>query len=102
MAIEVQLKRAYTTGKMVLGTKNAEKALLNGELKGICFSRDIEGQAKERFLHYLSLEKLPFKELNFGPKEIGEIIGVDYPVTALGIISEGKAKLIEELEKTGL
>jgi ribosomal protein L30E len=98
MSVEAQLKRAYGTGKLVLGEKNTEKDLLNGKLKGVCFSKDLNSIKKERLLYFLKVAKLPYFELLYSPKDVGELIGVDYPVNALGIEDEGKASLLQELK----
>ena len=55
MNIEEQIKRAVSTGKVVIGTKRTEEALLFGKAKYVFFVSDLEPLAKERLLYLLKL-----------------------------------------------
>ena len=93
MALEEQIKRAIATGEVVIGSKETERALLFGKAKYVFYSEDLEDVSKERFEYLLKLGKVPNKELKYTYRDLGQIIGKDYPVGALAVIVEGKAKI---------
>jgi len=93
MAIEEQIKRAATTGKVIAGAKECEKAILLGQAKFVFMSQDLDEQAKEKFLHILKVGKVPYKELAHSYLEMGEIIGKGHPAGVLAVLDEGKAKI---------
>jgi len=99
MSIELQLKRAYNTGKVLLGLKITEKKLLISEPKAVVFSKDLDSISKERLLNELNISKIPYYESELNQIELGEVLGVDFSVSTTVIIDEGKTKIIEEIQK---
>ncbi len=93
MGVEEQIKRAVSTGKVLFGSKETERAILFGEAKYVFISEDLEENTKERFEYLLKLGKVPYKELEYTYKQLGEVLGKDYPVGALAILDAGKAKI---------
>ncbi len=95
MSYEDQIKRALSTGSVLVGSKDTEKAILKGEAKYVFFSKDLEKQTKERFIYLLSLAKVPYVELDRTYKDFGSSLGRDHPIGALVVIKEGKANFSE-------
>lgn len=93
MGLNDQIKRAVTTGKVAVGGKESEKALLLGNVKYLFLSQDLEDQTKERMIYLASVAKVPCKELGYTYRELGEVLGKGHPVGVLAVIDEGKAKI---------
>lgn len=98
MTIEVELKRAFKTGKVLLGINETEKSILLGKAKGIVVSADLRKLDFLRLKHLCRIGKVPFLAVEYVPIEIGRFIGVSYPVSALSVLDQGKSKAIQEIE----
>jgi len=98
MTLDVELKRAFKTGKIEIGIKDTEKSVLFGNSKGVIFSNSINDAEILRIKHFCNLEKIPFLGVNYIPLELGTLIGLSYPVSAVSVISEGKSKVLQELK----
>jgi len=99
MTIEVELKRAFKTGKVEIGLKDSEKSVLFGHSKAIVMSSTALDNDKIRLKYFCELEKIPFVLMNHVPIELGEVMGLSYSVTSVSIIDEGKSKVLSELKQ---
>lgn len=97
MAIDVELKRAYKTGKLDIGLKVAEESLLYGKSKGLIASKTANPKDIIRLENYAKMAKVKLVFVNETPKEFGQILGLSYPVSAISILDEGKSKILQEL-----
>jgi len=94
--IEVELKRAYKTGKIEVGLKDSEKSILLGKSKAVVMSSAASDADKIRLKYLCDMENIKFILLDEIPLEFGQLIGLSYPVTAVSIINEGKSKILQE------
>jgi ribosomal protein L30E len=97
MAIDVELKRAYKTGKLDIGLKVAEESLLYGKSKGLVASRSANSRDIMRLENYAKISKVNLVFVEETPKEFGQLLGLSYPVSAVSILDEGKSKILQEL-----
>ena len=97
MTVDVELKRAFKTGKIEIGMKDTEKSVLFGTAKAVVMVSSVNSADKVRMKHICELAKIPFVLLNHIPLELGTIIGLSYPVSAVSVIDEGKSKILAEL-----
>jgi ribosomal protein L30E len=97
MTVDVELKRAFKTGKLEIGIKDAEKSVLFGDAKAIVMVASARDTDKVRLKHFCTLSKIPFVLVNHIPLELGKVIGLSYPVSAVSVIDEGKSKVLAEL-----
>lgn len=98
MAIEIELKRCFRTGKVLAGTKETEESVLLGKTKGVIISRDLPKLNFLRIKYVCDLAKVPFLSIGYTPLEIGKVVGLSYSISALSIIDEGKSKILQEIE----
>jgi len=91
MGLEEQIKRAMSTGTVVLGTKKTEKTIMLGKAKYVFYSQDLDDAVKERLVYLLELGNIKNKEMPYTYKAFGEVLGQGFPVGALAVVSEGKA-----------
>lgn len=98
MTIEVELKRAFRTGKVLAGVKETEESLLLGTAKGVIVSRDLPKLNFLRLKYLCSLAKTQFLALEHPPLEIGKIVGLSYSISALSVLDGGKSKILQEIE----
>ncbi len=97
MTIEVELKRAFKTGTIKIGLKDTEKCVLFGSSKGVVMSLNALEADKLRLKYFCELTKIPFVLVNHIPTELGKVIGLAYPVSAVSVVDEGKSKILSEL-----
>jgi len=93
MNYEEEIKRAINTGKVIVGTKRTEEAILLENPKFVFFVSDLKELDKERLMYLLKIGKIPYKELNHTYKDFGELIGKDFPVGAIAVLDAGKSKI---------
>lgn len=98
MAIEIELKRCFRTGKVLAGIKETEESILLGKTKGVIVSRDLPKLNFLRIKYVCDLAKVPFLSIEYTPLEIGKVVGLSYSISALSIIDEGKSKILQEIE----
>ncbi|PIU22224.1 MAG: hypothetical protein COT14_02340 [Candidatus Diapherotrites archaeon CG08_land_8_20_14_0_20_30_16] len=98
MTIDVEIKRCYKTGKVLVGTKDSERSVLFGESKGLVLSSSIHEADRLRLKHLCKIAKLQFVLVNHTPLEFGKVIGLAHPVSVASIISEGKSKILLEFK----
>jgi|GEM_PF-1250488 len=98
MSVDVELKRAFKTGKLEIGIKDTEKSVLFGNSKAVVMVNSAKAEDKVRLKHFCTLEKIPFVLVEHIPLELGKVIGLAYPVSAVSVIDEGKSKVLAELK----
>ncbi len=99
MTLDIELKRAYKTGKIIIGIKDSEKAILFGNAKGLIVSKSAKREELLKLEYYAKIGKIPFLEVDEIPLALGELIGLSYPVNALTVIDEGKSKILNEIKE---
>ena len=96
---EQELRTAYKTGKVLLGTKTTIKHLKLGKAKLVVISMNTEPTAKKDIEYYAKLSKIPVYEYNGTSVELGMLLGKPFPVQALAIIDTGDSNILELVEE---
>ncbi|MFQ6009647.1 MAG: 50S ribosomal protein L7Ae [Candidatus Aenigmatarchaeota archaeon] len=91
---------AKSTGKVIIGTNEATKAVERGVAKLVVIADDVD--PKEVIMHLPPLcneKKIPLAHVN-AKQELGRAAGIDVPTAAVAIIEEGESKkIIDEIAK---
>lgn len=98
MSLFDQIKRADSSGKVLYGIKDSEKSLLVDNPLYVIFSSDIEDISKERLLHLLKLSNVKYLEVKNTYKELGSLVGKDFPVGAITILDKGNSNIEKEMK----
>ncbi len=98
MTIEIELKRAFRTGKVLAGIKETEESVLLGKSKGVIVSKDLPKLNFLRIKYVCGLGKVPFLAVEHTPLEIGKVVGLSYSMSAVSVLDGGKSKILQEIE----
>ena len=92
---EKEIRRAVDTGKVVFGTKGAEKSLKNGSAKLIIIAKNAPQLSMEKLVFFAETGKTPFYAFKGTGIELGSICGKPFTVSAMAVEDAGKSKVLE-------
>lgn len=94
--LKQKLGTAVKTGKLVFGSKNVIKLLLNGTSKLIILSGNCPQDVKERIVYYCKLADVPYHiAAKATGMEIGAACGKPFNISALAVIKEGDSTILD-------
>lgn len=93
--LKKELGVAIKTGKVLLGSKEVIRALFNGKLKLIIFSKNCPEKIFEKIRYYSILSQTSFLKVNENSQELGAMCGKPFSVSTLGIVEEGESSILD-------
>ena len=96
--VEREIRLLVETGKVSFGTRQAVKAVLLGEVKGVIYARNLPKEVKTDVIHYAQSSGIEAIEFSGTSMELGKLCGRPHPVGVLAIYEEGEGSL-ERLKK---
>ncbi len=90
-----EIRRAVDTGRVVFGTRQAEKSLKNGSAKLIIIAKNAPQLTKEKLVSFAESGKTPHFEFAGTGIELGGVCGKPFTISAMAIENEGKSKVLE-------
>jgi large subunit ribosomal protein L30e len=86
---------AVKTGKLVLGSKNVIRLLLNGTAKLVILSDNCPKGTKERIIYYCKLSGVSCRIANVNGLELGAACRKPFNVSALAVLEQGDSKILD-------
>ncbi len=99
--LEQELRTAYRTGKLELGTKSTIRNLKLGRAKMVIIASNADPSVKEDISRYARLSGIPVVEFNGTSLELGTVLGKPFPIQALAVLDAGDSNLLEFAEESG-
>lgn len=99
--LEQELRTAYRTGKLELGTKSTIRNLKLGRAKMVIIASNADPSVKEDISRYARLSGIPVVEFNGTSIELGTVLGKPFPIQALAVLDAGDSNLLEFAEESG-
>ena len=93
-----ELRTAYKTGKITLGTKTSIKNLKMGKTKLVIISRNTDPNVKEDVQYYASMSKTLVYKYDGTSHELGMLLGKPFPIQVLAVLDAGDSHIMEIVE----
>ncbi len=90
-----EIRRAVDTGKVLFGTKSAEKSIKNGTARLLVVVSNIPKLAREKLVSFAETAETPHFDFAGTGLELGSVCGKPFTVSAMVIEDEGKSKVLE-------
>ena len=95
--LKQKLRTTVKTGKLVLGSKNVIKLLLNGTAKLIILSDNCSNEVKEKIVYYCKLADVPYHIAEASGLDMGAACGKPFTVSALAVIEQGDSTILDSI-----
>lgn len=89
-----EIRRAVDTGKVLFGTKGAEKSLKNGSAKLIIIAGNCPKTVREKLVSLAEIGKTPHFEFAGTGLDLGSVCGKPFTITVMSVQDEGKSKVL--------
>ncbi len=89
-----ELKVAINTGKVLLGSRETIKALLNGSAKMVIVAKDAPTSIRQDIEYYGKLSGTPIYVFGGNTWELGTACGRPHRVAALAVIDPGESNIL--------
>lgn len=86
---------AVDSGNVVLGIKKTKKIALNGEAKVVIIASNCPRENADDLKRYCIQSMVPLTVFPGTSVELGIVCGKPFPVSALGVISEGDSDILQ-------
>jgi len=93
-----EIERVVKTGKVFFGCNCAVKNALEGKVKLIVLAENCPEEAKRKIEYYSKLSNVPVMIYKGSGRDLGEICGKPFTVSALSIREVGDSKILEAME----
>ena len=93
--LEYELRTAFKTGKVTLGSKSTIKNIKLGKAKVVVIAKNVDPNVKSDIMYYTRLAKIPVIEFNGTSLELGMLLGKPFPVQALAVLDVGESRIME-------
>ncbi len=98
VSFEKELRTAYKTGKLALGSRETVKYTKLGKAKMIIIARNADPILKKDIDYYASFSKIPVYVYEGTSIELGVTIGKPFPVQALAVLDPGESHILDLVE----
>ncbi|NPA22142.1 MAG: 50S ribosomal protein L30e [Candidatus Micrarchaeota archaeon] len=88
------LRLIAETGKVVIGSREAERVVIAGEAKALYIATNIPKETTERFKALAERASIPVVEYSTSV-DLGQIIGRPHPVSVIAVLEPGEGQLPE-------
>jgi large subunit ribosomal protein L30e len=96
--VEHELRLAFSTGKVQIGSKESIRSLQRNRAKIAIISNNCPKDIKENIKTLGSLGSITVLEHNRDSIELGELCGKPFPVSAIVINEPGDSKILDFIE----
>ena len=90
-----EIRRAVDTGKVLFGTRSAEKSIKNGTAKLLVVAVNIPQLARDKLVSFAEIGKTPHYLFTGTGLELGSVCGKPFTVSAMVIEDGGKSKVLD-------
>ena len=94
-----EIRRAVDTGKVLFGTREAEKSLKNGSGKLIIIASNCPQLVREKLVSFAENGKTPHFAFQGTGLDLGSVCGKPFTVSAMVIEDEGKSKVLDIIKQ---
>jgi large subunit ribosomal protein L30e len=95
MDIRFQVRRAMDTGRVLLGFRQTEKSLLNGNAKLIILARNAPEVERERIEYLAKVGGVPVYHFDGTTVDLGHVCGKPFAVSMLVVEDAGDSSILE-------
>lgn len=96
MDINRSLRLAIDTGKVLLGSRQVERALKKKRVKLIIISSNLKMNFKNELEKY---SKVPVFQFNGNNHELGSACGKPFPISSLAVLDSGDSNIMDLVQK---
>jgi large subunit ribosomal protein L30e len=96
---EQELRTAYKTGKLSIGSKTTLKYLKHGKAKLVIVAKNSEPMLKKDIEYYASLSKTPVYWYEGTSFDLGMLLGKPFPIQAIAVLDPGDSHITEIVEE---
>jgi large subunit ribosomal protein L30e len=97
-SFENELKNAYRSGKLLLGSKESISALKHGKAKLVIIAINAEPSVKKDVEYYAKLATIPIYTYGGTSLELGGTLGKPFPIQVIAVVDPGDSKIMELIE----
>lgn len=98
--LEQELRTAYRTGKLELGTKSTLRSLKYGKAKLVVIASNADPMVKSDIRRYAQMAGTPILEFQGTSIELGTVLGKPFPIQALAVLDAGDSNILELAEES--
>ncbi len=92
--LDDELRRAVSTGKVLLGTRSVLKEVRLGRGKLVVLSSNCPKETRERIMEFAKLSKIPVIQHSKTGVDLGTLCGKPFIVSAMVIKDPGDSKIL--------
>ena len=90
-----EIRRAVDTGKVLFGTKEAEKSLKNGTARLLIIANNAPKLTMDKLVSFAEMGKIPLYRFAGTGLELGSACGKPFTVSTMTVEGEGKSRVLE-------
>jgi len=94
-SLESELKNAYRSGKVIIGSKKSLKALKQGKGRLLVIAANAEPRVKSEAKRLSAIAGIPVIEYSGTSSELGYALGKPFPVQMMLVMDFGESRLEE-------
>ncbi|MFB0543844.1 MAG: 50S ribosomal protein L30e [Candidatus Bathyarchaeia archaeon] len=94
ISLDEELKRAISTGKVLLGTRSLLREVRTGRAKLVVISSNCPQYLKEKILRFADLSKIPMIQHNKTGVDLGTLCGKPFIVSGMVIKDAGDSRIM--------
>lgn len=95
VSLETPIKLLFKTGKVVLGSRRAVKAIKSGKAVGVIVANNIPKYLVEDILYYSRMGNIKVIKYAGSSYDLGAILGKPFPVSVIAILDVGESRILE-------
>lgn len=94
MDIAFELRKAFETGEVVIGSKRTVQLAKIGGAKLIVVAKNAPKEVRDDIEYYAKLSNIPVHVFDGTSVELGTLLGKPFVVAALAVIEPGESKIL--------
>ncbi len=98
MDLNKSIRMAVESGKVLVGTRESKRSIVNGKGKVVILSNNCPKDTQRDIEYYTSLAKIPLIRFKGTSLELGEVCGFPYPVSVMVVLEEGDSDILKFVE----
>lgn len=94
-----ELKIVRRTGRLIVGSNEAAKAVMHGKGKLVIIASNCPEHIRKTLTHHAQLSNIPVYACSLTGKELGEACGKRFMVASLLVLDEGESEILKLVSK---
>lgn len=94
MDLAFELRKAFETGKVVIGSNETVRLAKTGGAKLIIIAKNAPKELKDDINYYAKLSNIPVYEFEGTSVELGTMLGKPFVIASLAIVEPGESKIL--------